>query len=103
MKRIQRGNLKPVKALAAPPFKSNRCLVFVPAVPETLLQLVKATLRGGGDGERQRGRRRRIEGITTPAGTGIKGGGSRWVREEKDSTYSPPRGLNSCCCEPQFT
>lgn len=28
MKRIQHGNLKPVKALAAPPFKSNRCLVF---------------------------------------------------------------------------
>lgn len=27
---------------------------FVPAVPETLLQLVKASLLGGGDGERQR-------------------------------------------------
>lgn len=50
MKRIQRGSLKPVKALAAPPFKSNHCLVFVPAVPETSLQLVKATLQGGGDG-----------------------------------------------------
>lgn len=47
----------------------------MPAVPETLLQLVKATLHGGGDGERQRGRRRWIEGITSPAETGVKRGG----------------------------
>lgn len=69
MKRIQRGSEDRANVLFIPSFKLTPHLVSVPAVVETLLQLINAPLCGGGDSVGDRGTEGETErGITSPGG-----------------------------------
>lgn len=99
MKRIQRGSEDRANVLFISSFKLTPHLVSVPAVVETLLQLINAPLCGGGDSAGDRG----TEGETARDNESwwdLKGKGG--VGEEKELSYSQQRGPNSCCCEPHF-
>lgn len=90
MKGIQSGNLSQSKQkqllLSSPIVVLFLCQLFLRLYCNSLRRPCKEV--GMEDGERQRGWRRRIEGITIPAGTGVKRGGSKWLRRKRPDLFT---------------